>query len=126
MAVTVDTAVGGNRERDLNTGFTIPMKLNLSSALSFVTHPSWAFNYFTKPKWELSNLKNHIDAGTSVMTSIGDYFTQMLDNSLDWNVAQDLLNIREVAKPNYTDTYVQSGLGRVKSGKNLLKLLQSK
>ena len=84
MAVTVDTAVGGNRERDLQTGFTIPMKLSLNSALSFMTHPSWALNYFTKPKWELSNLKNHIDAGTNVMTSIGDYFTNMLDNSLDW------------------------------------------
>ena len=84
MAVTVDTAVGGNRERDLQTGFTIPMKLSLNSALSFMTHPSWALNYFTKPKWELSNLKNHIDAGTNVMTSIGDYFTNMLNNSLDW------------------------------------------
>ena len=30
MAVTVDTAVGGNRERDLYTGFTIPMKLKLA------------------------------------------------------------------------------------------------
>ena len=50
MAVTVDTAVGGNRERDLKTGFTIPMKLSLSSAISFATHPSWAFNYFTKTK----------------------------------------------------------------------------
>ena len=90
MAVTVDTAVGGNRERDLNTGFTIPMKLNVNSALSFMTHPSWAFNYFTKPKWELSNLKNHIDAGTSVMTSIGDYFTQMLDNSLDWKGVENI------------------------------------
>ncbi len=84
MAVTVDTAVGGNRERDLKTGFTIPMKLSIGSVMSFVSHPSWAFNYFTKPKWELSNLKNHIAAGTSVMTSIGDYFTDMLDNSLDW------------------------------------------
>ena len=84
MAVTVDTAVGGNRERDLKTGFTIPMKLSLSSLMSFASHPSWAFNYFTRPKWELSNLKNHIAAGTSVMTSIGDYFTEMLNNSLDW------------------------------------------
>ena len=84
MAVTVDTAVGGNRERDLKTGFTIPMKLSINSIMSFALHPSWALNYFTKPKWELSNLKNHIAAGTSVMTSIGDYFTQMLDNSLDW------------------------------------------
>ena len=84
MCVTVDTAVGGNRERDLYTGFTIPMKLKLDSILSFITHPMWALNYFTHPKWELSNLKNHIEAGTNVMTSIGDYFTNMLDNSLDW------------------------------------------
>ena len=84
MCVTVDTAVGGNRERDLYSGFTIPMKLKLGSILSFATHPMWALNYFTHPKWELSNLKNHIDAGTNVMTSIGDYFTNMLDNSLDW------------------------------------------
>ena len=84
MCVTVDTAVGGNRERDLYTGFTIPIKLKLDSILSFITHPMWAFNYFTHPKWELSNLKNHIEVGTNVMTTIGDYFTNMLDNSLDW------------------------------------------
>ena len=82
MAVTVDTAVGGNRERDLYTGFTIPMKLKLSSILSFAIHPMWALNYFIRPKWELSNLKDHISEGTKVMTTIGDYFTKMLDNSL--------------------------------------------
>ena len=90
MCVTVDTAVGGNRERDLYTGFTIPMKLKLSSIISFMSHPAWAFNYFTKPKWELSNLKNHVAAGTSVMTSIGDYFTKMLDNSLDWKGVEEI------------------------------------
>ena len=84
LAVTVDTAVGGNRERDLNTGFTIPMDLSFKSFMSFVSHPSWAYNYFTKPKWELSNLKKHISEGTNVMTSVGDYFTKMLDTSLDW------------------------------------------
>ncbi len=84
MAVTVDTAVGGNRERDLYTGFTIPMKLKLNSVASFMLHPKWAIDYFTKPKWELSNLKDHINEGTTVMTTIGDYFTKMLDNSLSW------------------------------------------
>ena len=84
LAVTVDTAVGGNRERDLNTGFTIPMDLSFKSFMSFVSHPSWAYNYFKKPKWELSNLKKHISEGTNVMTSVGDYFTKMLDTSLDW------------------------------------------
>ncbi len=84
MAVTVDTAVGGNRERDLYTGFTIPMKLKLNSVASFMLHPKWAVDYFTKPKWELSNLKDHISEGTTVMTTIGDYFTKMLDNSMSW------------------------------------------
>ena len=46
MCVTVDTAVGGNRERDLYTGFTIPMKLNLSSFMSFAIHPKWVFDYY--------------------------------------------------------------------------------
>ena len=36
MAVTVDTAVGGNRERDLYTGFTIPMKLKLKMQKYFL------------------------------------------------------------------------------------------
>lgn len=69
-----------------------------------------------KPEYEISSeiLEEH------------QYVVFTFDNTLDWNVAQDLLNIREVAKPNYTDTYVQSGLGRVKSGKKLLKLLQGK
>ncbi|AFS48763.1 dehydrogenase, FMN-dependent [alpha proteobacterium HIMB59] len=84
MAVTVDSLVGGNRERDLYTGFTIPLSLSLKSIISFTTHPAWAFNYFTKPKWELSNLNKHVTEGTNLMTSVGDYFTKMLDNSLSW------------------------------------------
>ena len=90
MAVTVDTAVGGNRERDLYTGFTIPMKLKLNSVLSFMLHPKWAVDYFTKPKWELSNLKDHINEGTTVMTTIGDYFTKMLDNSMSWKDVENI------------------------------------
>ncbi len=90
MAITVDSAVGGNRERDLYTGFTIPLNLSLKSIMSFATHPAWAFNYFTKPKWELSSLKKHVTEGTNVMTSIGDYFTKMLDNSLSWKKIEDI------------------------------------
>ena len=90
MAVTVDSAVGGNRERDLYTGFTIPLSLSLNSIISFATHPAWAFNYFTKPKWELSNLNKHVTEGTNLMTSIGDYFTKMLDNSLSWEKIEQI------------------------------------
>ena len=90
MAVTVDSSVGGNRERDLYTGFTIPLNLSIKSIISFATHPTWAFNYFTKPKWELSNLNKHVTEGTNLMTSIGDYFTKMLDNSLSWKKIEEI------------------------------------
>ena len=90
MAITVDSSVGGNRERDLYTGFTIPLNLSLKSIMSFATHPAWAFNYFTKPKWELSNLNKHVTEGTNLMTSVGDYFTKMLDRSLSWKKVEDI------------------------------------
>ena len=38
MALTVDTITGGNRERDLRTGFTSHPKLTLASLFSFATN----------------------------------------------------------------------------------------
>jgi len=90
MALTVDTIVGGNRERDLYTGFTSPPKLTLKSLLSFATHPSWALNYYTHEKFELSQLKDYVSEGTKIATSISDYFTTLLDQSMDWKAAEEI------------------------------------
>ena len=40
MALTVDTVVAGNRERDYYTGMTTPPKLTAKSLLSFAMHPT--------------------------------------------------------------------------------------
>ena len=90
LALTVDTITGGNRERDLRTGFTIPPKLTLASMLSFATHPMWGINYLTKPKFRLPHLEEYVSEGTSVNTSIGQYFSTMLDQSMNWNDAERL------------------------------------
>ncbi|MEE2773801.1 MAG: alpha-hydroxy acid oxidase [Pseudomonadota bacterium] len=90
MALTVDTITGGNRERDLRTGFTIPPKLSLDGLLSFILKPRWGINYLTKPKFELPHLKDHVGAGTNTVTSIGDYFSNMLDQSMNWSDAEKL------------------------------------
>ena len=58
LALTVDTITGGNRERDLRTGFTSPPRLTLNSLLSFAMHPRWAANYFMHEKFELPQLKS--------------------------------------------------------------------
>ena len=90
MALTVDTIIGGNRERDLRTGFTSPPKLTLSSLFSFATHPAWAWNWFTKEKFDMPHLSGHVKAGTNVAVSVGDYFSTMLDQSMNWNDAEKL------------------------------------
>ena len=90
LALTVDTIVGGNRERDLHTGFTTPFRLNLRSLLSFATHPAWAFNYFTHERFELSQLKDYVKEGTNVAVSVAEYFNTLLDQSMDWKAAEEI------------------------------------
>ncbi len=90
LALTVDTIVAGNRERDLVTGFTSPPRLTLKSLLSFAAHPGWAANYFLREKFELSQLKDHVQEGTNIALSVGDYFDTMLDQSMDWEAAEDI------------------------------------
>lgn len=90
MALTVDTITGGNRERDLRTGFTLPPKLTWGSLLSFAAHPSWAWNFLTKDKFDMPHLSGHVSEGTNLAVSVGDYFSTMLDQSMDWKDAEKL------------------------------------
>jgi len=90
LALTVDTITGGNRERDLRTGFTSPPRLTLSSLFSFASKPMWAINYLTKPKFELPQLQDHVSEGTNTATCIGSYFSSMLDQSMNWKDAEQL------------------------------------
>jgi len=90
LTLTVDTITGGNRERDLHTGFTSPPRLTLKSLFSFMAHPAWALNYFTHEKFELAELKDHVSEGSNIAVSVGDYFSTMLDQSMDWADAEAL------------------------------------
>lgn len=90
LTLTVDTITGGNRERDLHTGFTTPPRLTLKSLISFATHPMWAINYFTHEKFELAELKSHVKEGSNIAISVSDYFSNMLDQSMNWTDAEAL------------------------------------
>jgi L-lactate dehydrogenase (cytochrome) len=90
IALTVDVAVSGNRERCLRSGFTSPPRFTASSILSYAIHPSWALNYMFREKFALPNLETHVDAGTNVAVSVADYFNTMLDPTMDWNMAEDI------------------------------------
>jgi L-lactate dehydrogenase (cytochrome) len=84
MMLTVDSITGGNRERDLRTGFSIPFRLTLAGMLQFALKPQWGLNYVTHERFSLPQLDAHIDMGGDTM-SIGRYFTEMLDPTMNWD-----------------------------------------
>ena len=84
LMLTVDSITGGNRERDLRTGFSIPFRLTLGGMASFAMKPMWGINYVTHESFKLPQLDDHVDMGGGTM-SIGKYFTEMLDPSMDWD-----------------------------------------
>lgn len=84
MMLTVDSITGGNRERDLRTGFSIPFRLTPAGAFQFVLKPRWAIDYLTHERFKLPQLDEHVEMGSGAM-SIGRYFTDMLDPSMSWD-----------------------------------------
>jgi L-lactate dehydrogenase (cytochrome) len=90
VALTVDTIVGGNRERCLRTGFTSPPRITPASFVSYAIKPRWALDYLLREKFSLPNLEAHIPAGSNVSASVASYFSQFLDQSMDWAAAEKL------------------------------------
>jgi L-lactate dehydrogenase (cytochrome) len=90
MMLTVDSITGGNRERDLRTGFTIPFRLNMQGLIQFATKPKWAVDYLAHDKFRLPQLESHVDLGGG-STSIGDYFTNLLDQSMNWQDVAEMV-----------------------------------
>lgn len=90
LTLTVDSITGGNRERDLRTGFSIPFKLTLGGMASFVAKPAWGINYLRHEKFSLPQLDEHLDLDSNTTLSISEYFTNMLDPAMTWSDAESL------------------------------------
>ena len=84
MMLTVDSITGGNRERDLRTGFSIPFRLTLGGMIQFAIKPMWGLNYVVHERFRLPQLDEHVDMSGGAL-SIGRYFTEMLDPSMNWD-----------------------------------------
>ena len=90
MMLTVDSITGGNRERDLRTGFSIPFRQTLAGMLQFAIKPMWGINYATHERFRLPQLDEHVDMSGGAL-SIGRYFTEMLDPSMNWDDVAEMV-----------------------------------
>jgi L-lactate dehydrogenase (cytochrome) len=90
MMLTVDSITGGNRERDLRTGFTIPFRLTPAGMMQFAIRPMWGINYATHERFRLPQLDEHVDMGSGTI-SISRYFSEMLDPSMNWDDVAEMV-----------------------------------
>ena len=92
MMLTVDSITGGNRERDLRTGFSIPFRLSLGSMMQFALKPMWGINYITHERFKLPQLDDYVDMSGGAM-SIAQYFAEMLDPSMNWDDVAEMVRM---------------------------------
>ena len=72
LILTVDTAVGGIRRREVRNGLTIPPRLRLSTMAEMATHPRWWFDVLTTEPLTFASLDS--TGGT-----VGDLLTRIFD-----------------------------------------------
>ena len=118
LALTVDTITGGNRERDLKTGFTSPPKFTLKSILSYATSPSWTLNYLVRKKFDLPFLSDYVGEGTKFAVSVSDYFSTMLDQSMSWKNAEEI-------RKYWNGPFCLKGIMSVEDAKKAVKIVAS-
>ena len=88
LCVTVDTAVGGNRERDLRTGMALPPRFTARSLLSFALHPGWSLRAIGDPHFRLANLAHRAELKVDQKEGIAAYLDSQLDRSFSWKDAE--------------------------------------
>jgi len=84
LILTVDTAVGGIRRREVRNGLTIPPQLTLGAMFEMAKRPRWWFDVLTTEPLTFATLD-------STSGTVGDLLTRIFDPSIS---GQDIAWIR--------------------------------
>ncbi|HET9638753.1 MAG TPA: alpha-hydroxy acid oxidase [Allosphingosinicella sp.] len=116
LALTVDTPVAGNRERDRVNGLSLPPRLTLKSMLSFALHPGWSLPALTGSRFDLANVSHKVDALAAGPMSLFDYIGGQFDRAVTWRDVEWLaaewggpLAVKGVMTPEDAKRAVASG-----------------
>lgn len=86
LMLTLDTAVGGIRLRDVRNGLTIPPQLSVRTMSQMALYPRWWANLLTTDPLEFASL-------TSTGGTVGDLLTKVFDPTIN---ARDIEWLRSV------------------------------
>lgn len=84
LALTVDTPVAGNRERDFVHGFGAPPRSRVRQLTSFARYPGWLARVLIRKDLEMVNITRGNAAARTWKGGIRKYIDEQLDRSLTW------------------------------------------
>jgi (S)-mandelate dehydrogenase len=84
LMLTVDTAVSGNRSRDIRNGFTMPFRPTPRLILDALAHPRWLLDLLRFGAPQLVNVVASTDGTAGAADARAMLMTRNFDRSLTW------------------------------------------
>lgn len=85
LCLTVDTAIAGNRERDILYGMTLPPRVNHRNFFSYATSFRWLYQMLLNRDFRLANVEHRVDALQGGAVSLVQYIHQQFDPAVTWD-----------------------------------------
>ena len=93
LALTVDTPVAGNRERDFVHGFGAAPRSRLRQILSFAMHPGWLARAVVRKDFDMVNITTSEAAARAIDAGIRQFIDDELERSLTWKDVEWLASV---------------------------------
>jgi len=91
LCLAVDVPVVGKRERDLRTGFGMPIKLSMSLLAGFARHPGWLLGQARHGRLSLPILADR--SGSHSLVAQTQYISEQLDPSVVWKDVREIVDL---------------------------------
>jgi L-lactate dehydrogenase (cytochrome) len=91
LCLTVDSAVPGKRERDLRTGWGIPIRISTRTLGHFIRRPRWLLSTAKGRSFSLENFAAR--TGTSGIAAQSRYVAEELDASVTWKDVSQIIEL---------------------------------
>jgi L-lactate dehydrogenase (cytochrome) len=85
LALTVDTAVFGRRERDVRRGFSLPPAIGPRTIVDVMMHPSWLWSFVRSEPIRFANVVGRAVGDGATAVNLSDYINTQFDPSLSWD-----------------------------------------
>jgi L-lactate dehydrogenase (cytochrome) len=92
LALTADTPVAGNRERDFVHGFGAAPRSRIRQLVSFGRYPGWLARVLLRKDLEMVNITSSDETAKTWKGGIRRYIDEQLDRSLTWRDVEWLRN----------------------------------